>query len=136
MPAVDVRGALVEKAPYTTGMILWTLDSGLALALAPTHLHGIECPPMPLTCSNRAVPAAPSEPPHTSAPELFLIFDGNRTGPGGRLATVHSVRAQRSRAEDVHRSPVISQRSYVQPPIVIASPTIASASAISGRPHG
>ena len=67
---------------------------------------------------------------------LFLIFDGNRTGPGGRLATDHSVRAQRSRAEDVHRSPVISQRSYVQPPIVIASPTIASASAISGRPHG
>jgi hypothetical protein len=91
---------------------------------------------MPLTCRNRAVPAAPSEPPHTIAPELFLIFDGNRTGPGGRLSTVHSVRAQRSRAEDVHRSPVISQRSYVQPTIVIASPTIASASAISGRPHG
>ena len=44
------------------------------------------------------------------------------------LSTVHSVRAQRSRAEDVHRSPVISQRSYVQPPILIASPTIASAS--------
>jgi hypothetical protein len=80
-------------------LILWTLDSGLALDLAPTHLHGIECPPMPFTCRNRAVPAAPSEPPHTSDPEIFLIFDGNRTGPGGRLATVHSVRAQRSRAE-------------------------------------
>ena len=77
-------------------LILWTLDSCLALALAPTHLHGIECPPMPITCSNRAVPASPSEPPHTIAPELFLIFDGNRTGPGGRLETVHSVSAQRS----------------------------------------
>ena len=93
------------------------------------------CPPMQLTCRN-AVPAAPSELPHTNAPELFLIFDGNRTDPGGRSVTVHSVCARRSLAEDAHRSPVISQRSYVQPPIVIASPTIASASAISGRPHG
>ncbi len=91
---------------------------------------------MPLTRRNRAVPAAPSEPPHTSSPELFLILDGNRTGPGGRLATAHSVRAQRSRAEDVHRSPAISQRSYAQPPTVIAPPTTAPAPAISGRPHG
>ena len=46
--------------------------------------------------------------------------------------TVHSVRARRSLAEDAHRSPVISQRSYVQPPIPIASTTRATASPFSG----
>ena len=112
--------------------MLWTLETGLALALAPvcqcTHLHGFVRPPLQLTCRNRAVPAAPSELPHGSAPERFLIFDGNRTDPGGRSVTVHSVRAQRSRVEDAHRSPAISQRSYVQPPIPIASTTRAPAS--------
>jgi hypothetical protein len=42
--------------------------------------------------------------------------------------TVHSVRPRRSLAEDAHRSPVISQRSYVQPSIPIASTTRSPAS--------
>jgi hypothetical protein len=46
-----------------------------------------------------------------------LILDGNRSDPGGRSAMVHSVRAQRSRAEETHRSSAIGQRSYAQPPI-------------------
>ena len=48
-------------------LILWTLDIGLALALAPTHLHGIECPPMPNVqqscCSRRPERACPYERP-------------------------------------------------------------------------
>jgi len=121
-PGRDLRHPLGPAAvgrAVSEALILWTLETGLALALAPacqcTHLHGFVRPPLQLTCRNRAVPAAPSELPHRSAPERFLIFDGNRTDPGGRSVTVHSVRAQRSRAEDAHRSPAISQRSYAQP---------------------
>ena len=58
-----------------------------------------------------------------------LILDGNRSDPGGRSAMDHSVRAQRSRAEDTHRSSAIGQRSsrsYAQPPIPTASAPRAS----------
>ena len=47
-------GRVVSEA-----LLLWTLETGLALALAPvcqcTHLHGFVCPPMQLTCRNRVV---------------------------------------------------------------------------------
>ena len=47
---------------------------------------------------------------------------------------VHSVRAQRTRAQDTHRSPAIGQRSYAQPPIPTTS---APRSLVSGLPsHG
>ena len=44
---------------------------------------------------------------------------------------VHSVREQRSRAEDTHRSSAIGQRSYAQPPIPTAS---APRAPVSGLP--
>jgi hypothetical protein len=82
-------------------------------------------------CEREAVPrrqavsiVAPStRAPPASATALLppLILDGNRSDPGGRSAMVHSVRAQRSRAEDTHRSSAIDQRSYAQPPIPTAS---------------
>jgi len=41
----------------------------------------------------------------------------NRSDPGGRPATAHSARAQRSRAEDTHRGPATGQRSRpLRPP--------------------
>jgi hypothetical protein len=69
----------------------------------------------------------------TSCSELF---SPNRSDPGGRSATVHSVCSQQSRAEDAYHSPAIGYRSYAQPPISIASAPRTPASAIGGRPHG
>ena len=63
-------------------------------------------------------------PPPTSTP------DGNRSDPGGRPATAHSDRAQRSRAEDTHRSPATGQRSHAQPP----TPTAPAPPGVGLRP--
>jgi hypothetical protein len=52
----------------------------------------------------------------------------NRSDPGGRPATAHSARAQRSRAEDTHRGPATGQRSHAQPPTPTAPAPRASAS--------
>ena len=56
---------------------------------------------------------APS--PSATALPPPLILDGNRSDPAGHSAMVHRVGAQRSRAEDAHRSLAIDQRSYAQP---------------------